>query len=113
MRLRLMSAEELADDPRPGLCVELSPSPYRPENGRIDVPRTLRISPTDVVRLRQETDLVLGEMRVQVLRAQLAWKQSLGRWYEEGRAAVESSPPERELLTRVLEGLRRNNLAPD
>lgn len=112
MQLRLMSPEELADDPRPDLCVELAPAPHRPEDGRIDVPRPLRISPADVIRLRMETELVLGEIRVQVLRAELGWRQHLGRWYEEGRAAVESRTPEAELLARVLEGLRRDELAP-
>ncbi|WP_228449684.1 hypothetical protein [Streptomyces alkaliterrae] len=67
---------------------------------------SLRLTPSDLVRLRTEADLALDEIRAEVLRAEATWCQVIGRWFEEGRAAVDSFTPDVALLTRVLEGLR-------
>ncbi|MGW6235402.1 hypothetical protein ACWGBX_13255 [Streptomyces sp. NPDC055037] len=64
------------------------------------------------MRLRMEAELVLGEIRVEVMRAEIAWEKALGGWYEEGRAAVESRQPDAALLVRVLECLRKKDLVP-
>ncbi|MFE7460595.1 hypothetical protein ACPEIF_11665 [Streptomyces sp. NPDC012600] len=54
----------------------------------------------------------MGEIRAEVVRAELAQQAALGRWYEEGRAAVESREPDVALLARVLDGLRKQTPAP-
>uniref|UniRef100_A0AAU2JKY2 Uncharacterized protein n=1 Tax=Streptomyces sp. NBC_00049 TaxID=2903617 RepID=A0AAU2JKY2_9ACTN len=102
-----MDESELAGDP--ARCVELTVPEWREDTITVS---TLRLTPADVVRLRLESDLVMSEIRGEVMRAELAWKQQLGRWYDEGRAAVESREPDVALLARVLEGLRRAALVP-
>ncbi|MFJ8842425.1 hypothetical protein ACIRFF_05920 [Streptomyces cyaneofuscatus] len=112
--LRLLSVDELADDPQPEACIEVGFGPMRP-SGNPDVivlPEHLRITPTDLARLRMETELAMGEIRAEVMQAEFAWQTSLDRWYEEGRAAVESRDPDVALLARVLEGLRRKDPTP-
>jgi hypothetical protein len=101
VRLRLLDEKELADDP--ARCVELTVPECR-DSGIIA--SRLRLTPTDVVRLCMETDLMMGEIRAEVLKAETVWKRQLGRWYEEGRAAVEAREPNVALLGRILEGLR-------
>ncbi|GAB2329199.1 hypothetical protein [Streptomyces aidingensis] len=101
LTLRLLPEEELDGDP--AQCVELA-VPRR--GGDTITVTSLRLTPSDLVRLRTEADLALGEIRAEVLRAEATWRQLLGRWFEEGRAAVDSLTPDVALLTRVLEGLR-------
>jgi hypothetical protein len=105
--LRLMVSEAPAGDPHPDACVELvfGPAP----DGAV-VPEPLRITPADLLRLHVETGLVLGEIRAEARRAENAWEQQLGRWYGDGRLAVEARAPDVSLLQRVLAGLR--NLDP-
>ncbi|MFC8699620.1 MULTISPECIES: hypothetical protein [Streptomyces] len=54
----------------------------------------------------------MSEIRAEVMQAEITWQKALGHWYEEGRAAVESREPDVALLARVLEGLRKKDLAP-
>ncbi len=68
--------------------------------------RTLRLTPADLVRLRMETDGALADIRTEVRRAEAAWRELLGAWHAEGRAAIEASAPDMALLTRVLDALR-------
>jgi hypothetical protein len=75
------------------------------------IPEPLRITPADLVRLHLESGLLLGEVRAEMLRAEAAWQRQLGRWYEEARQAVEARTPDETLLRRVLDGLRRPDLA--
>lgn len=112
--LRLLPEEELAADVRREACVEVSFGHVRPagDPDLLTIPSPLRITPADLVRLRLEAELVLGEMRTEVMRAEIAWREQLGRWYEEGRQAVETREPDIGLLARVLEGLRNKRLAP-
>ncbi|MEV5953781.1 hypothetical protein AB0M11_08390 [Streptomyces sp. NPDC051987] len=114
--LRLMRADELVDDPSPDACVEvtLSPSAPRPagDPDAVAFAEPLRITPADLLRLHMESNLALGEIRAEARRADIAWQRHLGRWYEEGRAAVEAGEPEVTLLRRVLDGLRRQVLTP-
>ncbi|MFI5800868.1 hypothetical protein [Streptomyces sp. NPDC051677] len=70
------------------------------------VPEPVRITPADLVRLRVESGLVLGEIRAEVQRAESAWRQHLIRWYRDGRLAAEARAPDISLLQRVLDGLR-------
>jgi hypothetical protein len=107
--VRFMSAEELTISPRPDTCVEVAFGPMRPANdpNTVVCPEPLRITPADLVRLHAETDLALGQLRVEMLRAEIAWKQQLGHWYEEGRQAVETRLPEVALLQRVLDALKK------
>jgi hypothetical protein len=109
LTLRLMDAEELDGDRHPERCVELA-VPRRTE-GAITV-RTLRLTPADLVRLRVEADAALAEIRTAAMQAEAAWTQTLDRWHEDGRAAVASRTPDVGLLQRVLEALRRPELAP-
>ncbi|MEV7432279.1 hypothetical protein [Streptomyces griseoviridis] len=109
-----MGAHELVADPNPDACVDITLGPLQ-SAGACDPPKfaePLRITPADLLRLRMESDLALGEMRAEVVRADYAWQRHLGRWYAEGREAVEAGEPEAVLLTRVLEGLRRQVLVP-
>lgn len=112
--LRLMRADELADDPSPDACVEVTLGPLIPtdECNSAMFAEPLRITPADLLRLHMESDLALGEIRAEAVRADVAWQRHLGRWYEEGRVAVADSEPEVTLLRRVLDGLRRQVLAP-
>jgi hypothetical protein len=112
--LRLMSAEELAGDPKPDTCIEVSFGPVRPVNepDLILLPTPYRITPADLVHLSIEAEVTLGDIRAEVMRAEIAWKRALGEWYAEGRRAAESRGPDVALLARVLEGLRNYTLAP-
>jgi hypothetical protein len=103
LTLRLLPEDELADVADPERCVELAVP--RSTEDRITV-RTLRLTPADLVRLRTETELALADIRNEVMRAEAAWRQRLGKWHAEGRAAVEANEPDTALLSRVLEGLR-------
>ncbi|MFD8724313.1 hypothetical protein ACFV2H_41740 [Streptomyces sp. NPDC059629] len=109
-----MRADELADDPSPDACVEVTLGSLIPtdEFDSAVFAEPLRITPADLLRLHIESDLALGEIRAEAVRADIAWQRHLGRWYDEGRAAVEASEPEVTLLRRVLDGLRRQVLAP-
>lgn len=106
--LRLLPSEELVGDPFPDACVELAFGPARPsdEAGAVVVPEPVRITPTDLVWLSVELGLALGEIRAEVQRAEIAWRQQLSRWYGDGRLAVEAREPDIILLQRVLNGLR-------
>jgi hypothetical protein len=112
--LRIMCADELAGDPSPDACVELAFGPVRPpgEPGVVMFPEPLRLTPADLLRLHMESHLTLGEIRVEVVQAEISWRQHLGRWHEEGRVAVASREPDTALLVRVLEGLRKQVLVP-
>ncbi|MGW3122189.1 hypothetical protein ACWDBW_34520 [Streptomyces sp. NPDC001107] len=103
LTLRLLPEGELAGVADPQRCVELSVP--RRTKGTVTV-RTLRLTPADLVRLRTETDLALADIRTEVMRAEAAWRELLGEWHAEGRAAVEANEPEAALLSRVLQGLR-------
>ncbi|MCX5421902.1 hypothetical protein OHA48_20475 [Streptomyces sp. NBC_00114] len=103
LTLRLLPEDELAGVADPERCVELT-VPRRTE-GTFAV-RTLRLTPADLVRLRTETDLALADIRTEVVCAEAAWHQRLGKWHADGRAAVEAGEPDTTLLSRVLEGLR-------
>jgi hypothetical protein len=103
LTLRLLPEDELAGVADPERCVELA-VPRRTE-GRFAV-RTLRLTPADLARLRTETDLALADIRTEVVRAEAAWHQRLGKWHADGRAAVEAGEPDTALLSRVLERLR-------
>ncbi|MGW0945049.1 hypothetical protein ACWD4O_21205 [Streptomyces sp. NPDC002623] len=106
--LRLLTSEELVGDPFPDACVELSFGPARPsdEVGAVVVPEPVRITSPDLVRLRVESGLALSEIRAEVQRAEIAWRQQLSRWYGDVRLAVEARAPDISLLQRVLGGLR-------
>lgn len=106
--LRLLPSEELVGDPFPDACVQLAFGPTRPsdEAGVVAVPESVRITPADLVRLRVESGLALGEIRAEMQRAEIAWRQQLSRWYGDGRLAVEARAPDISLLQRVLDGLR-------
>ncbi|MFJ9886029.1 hypothetical protein ACIQRW_09215 [Streptomyces sp. NPDC091287] len=105
--------EELADDPRPEECVEVAFGPMRPSKNPdlFVIPEPLRITPADLARLRVETELAMGEIRAEVLHAELAWRMALGRWYVKGKAAVDSREPDVALLARILDGLRKQDVA--
>lgn len=107
--VRLISFEELTISPHPDACVEVAFGPMRPANDpdTIVYPKPLRMTPVDLVRLYAEADIALGELRVEVLRAETAWKQQIGHWYQEGRQAVETRFPEVALLQRVLDALKK------
>ncbi|MCX4489454.1 hypothetical protein OG890_36800 [Streptomyces anulatus] len=111
--LRLLSLEELSDDPRPEACVEVAFGPMRPSMTPelFVIPEPLRITPADLARLRVETELAMGEIRAEVVQAELAWQMALGRWYAEGKAAVESREPDVAVLARILDGLRKQAVA--
>ncbi|MGW7300682.1 hypothetical protein [Streptomyces sp. NPDC054829] len=106
--LRLLPSEELVGDPFPDACVQLAFGPTRPsdEAGAVAVPESVRITPADLVRLRVESGMALGEIRAEIQRAEIAWRQQLSRWYDGGRLAVEARAPDISLLQRVLDGLR-------
>ncbi|WP_328353455.1 hypothetical protein OG800_11170 [Streptomyces sp. NBC_00445] len=109
-----MPTDELVDDPSPEACVELILlGPIRSTSDRetATFAEPLRITPADLLRLHVEAALVLGEVRAEATRAEIEFRRRLGHWYEDGRVAVESREPEVALLTRVLEGLRRQVLA--
>ncbi|MFJ9589454.1 hypothetical protein [Streptomyces acidicola] len=111
MRLRLLSEEELDGDP--AHCVELELPPQRTEGGvLLRTPGPIRITPTDVVRLGIEVEQALVAIHVEATRADRAWREALGSWHGEGRAAIEASSPDVSLLVRVLEALRRDAFAP-
>jgi hypothetical protein len=103
LTLRLLPEGELVGVADPERCVELA-VPRRTES-TITL-RALRLTPADLVQLRTETDLALADIRTEVMRAEAAWRELLGEWHAEGRAAVEASEPDVALLSRVLEGLR-------
>jgi hypothetical protein len=107
-------ADELVDDPSPEACVELALSPLHEPGGSDAVicAEPLRMTPADLLRLHMESELVLREIRAEATRAQIALQRHVGRWYEDGRIAVESRDPDVTLLQRVLEGLRRQVLVP-
>lgn len=114
MSLRLMQAEELVNDPSSEACVELTLDPLGSMSD-LDAAifaEPLRMTPADLVRLHLESSLTLDAIRAEAIRAEIAWQRGLRRWYEDGRVAVESREPEVALLVRVLEGLRRQVLAP-
>ncbi|WP_327255435.1 hypothetical protein [Streptomyces sp. NBC_01244] len=67
--------------------------------------RTLRIAPADLVRLRIEADLVLGLIRAEAMRAEIAWAKGLGR-------PSPTREPNVSLLARRFEALRRDALVP-
>ncbi|MFJ8489462.1 hypothetical protein ACIRBZ_14005 [Streptomyces sp. NPDC094038] len=106
--LRLLPAEELVGDACPDACVELAfnSSCLSDEADAVVVSEPVRITPADLVRLRVESGLVLGEIRAEVQRAESAWRQHLSRWYRDGRLAAEARAPDISLLQRVLDGLR-------
>ncbi|MFE7269958.1 hypothetical protein [Streptomyces sp. NPDC057623] len=106
--LRLLTSEELVSAPVSDACVELTFGPARPsdEAGAVAVPEPVRITPADLVRLRVESGLALGEIRAEMQRAEIAWREHLSRWYGDGRLAVEARAPDISLLQRVLDGLR-------
>ncbi|MDQ1018643.1 hypothetical protein [Streptomyces afghaniensis] len=106
--LRLLPSEELVGDPFPDACVQLAFDPTRPsdEVGAVAVPEAVRITPADLVRLRVESGLALGEIRAEMQRAEIAWRQQRSRWYRDGRLAAEARAPDISLLQRVLDGLR-------
>ncbi|MEU9050240.1 hypothetical protein AB0D37_07515 [Streptomyces sp. NPDC048384] len=106
--LRLLTSEELVSDPFSDACVELAFGPARPsdEADMGVVPKPVRITPTDLVRLCVESGLALGEIRAEVQCAETAWRQQLSRWYGDDRLAVEARAPDISLLQRVLDGLR-------
>ncbi|MEV6593094.1 hypothetical protein [Streptomyces acidicola] len=111
MRLRLLSEEELDGDP--ARCVELELPPQRTEGGELlCAAGPIRISPTDVVRLGIEVEQALAAIHVVAMRADRAWREALGSWHAEGRAAIEASSPDVPLLVRVLEALRGDDSAP-
>ncbi|MGG7569251.1 hypothetical protein [Streptomyces sirii] len=103
-----MGAEELADDPRPDACVELTfvPPSSSGRGGAATMPEPVRMTPAELLRLHIESAVRLGEIRVEAMRAEAAWRQHLDDWHEEGRAAVQSRDADVALLVRVLEGLR-------
>lgn len=103
LTLRLLPEDELAGVLDPERCVELA-VPRRTE-GRITV-RTLRLTPADLVRLRTEADLVLADIRTEVMRAEAAWRERLAEWHAAGQAAVEATELDTALISLVLEGLR-------
>ncbi|NEC90938.1 hypothetical protein [Streptomyces sp. SID12501] len=98
-----MSAEELADDPRPDLCLEISPTPRQSGD---DVTQ-LRLTPLDLVRLQMEADQALAEIRAAATEAEAVWWRSVAAWHAEGRAAVAARDPDVDLLRRLLVALRR------
>ncbi|WP_351222488.1 hypothetical protein [Streptomyces sp. NPDC002133] len=106
--------DELSDDPCPEACVEVSFGPVRPPDDPdiVMLAEPLRITPADLARLRIEAELAMGEIRAEVMEAEIAWKRALGDWYGQGRAAVELREPDVALLVRVLEGLRKKDLVP-
>jgi hypothetical protein len=106
--LRLLSSEELVGDPFPDACVQLAFGPTRPSDqaDAVVVPDPVRLTPADLVRLRVESGLALGEIRAEMQRAEIAWRQQLSRWYRDGRLAAEARAPDISLLQRVLDGLR-------
>ncbi len=106
--LRLLPSEELVGDPFPDACVQLAFGPTHPadEVGAVAVPESVRITPADLVRLRVESGIALGEIRAEMQRAEIAWRRQLGCWYGDGRLAVEARAPDISLLQRVLDGLR-------
>lgn len=109
MGLRLIAAEELDGKSIPEACVEVFFGPVRPADDpdAIYFPAPFRITPTELVRLWVEAECALGEVRAEVMRAEIAWKKALGQWYMEGRHAVESQEPGSALLAGVLEALRK------
>lgn len=108
LTLRLMDEAELTGDAHPEQCVELAVP--RLTTNTITI-RTLRLAPADLVRLRTEADLVLSDIRTEVMRAEAAWRQLLGEWHADGRrATLESRETDVRLLARVLEALRRDDL---
>lgn len=115
MSLRLVHADELVNDPSPEVCVELVLNLLHGVGGSDAVicADPMRMTPADLLRLRMESDRALEGIRAEVTRAEIAWQRHVGRWYEEGRIAVDSGDPDTSLLQRVLEGLRRQVLVPD
>ncbi|MFF3512767.1 hypothetical protein [Streptomyces sp. NPDC002573] len=103
LTLRLLPEEELVGVADPEPCVELAVP--RCIEGSMTI-RTLRLTPADLVRLRTETDLALADIRTEVMRAETAWRELLGEWHAEGRAAAEASELDMAVLWRVLEDLR-------
>ena len=112
--VRLLRGDELTAAPCPEACIEVTFDPVRParDADMVLAPAPLRITPTDLVRLRVEAELVLGEVRAEVMGAEIEWRRRLGLWYEEGRQAVDAQEPDAALLVRVLEALRKKDLAP-
>ncbi|MET8946625.1 hypothetical protein ABZX30_24430 [Streptomyces sp. NPDC004542] len=109
-----MPADELLDDPSPEACVEiniLGPMCSTGGSETAAFAEPLRITPADLVRLHMEAALVLGDIRTEATRSEIEYQRRLDHWFEDGRVAVESREPEIALLTRVLEGLRRQVLA--
>lgn len=114
MFLRLVPADELVDDPSPEACVELiilGPMCSTSDDETATFVEPLRVTPADLLRLRMEAALVLGEIRAEATRADIEYQRRLDRWFEDGRVAVGSGEPEIALLALVLEGLRRQPLA--
>ncbi|MFE3220226.1 hypothetical protein [Streptomyces antimycoticus] len=109
--LRLIAADELDGNSRPDACVEVFFGPMRPADDpdAIHIPPPFRITPTELVHLWAEAECALGEVRAEVMRAEIAWKKALGEWYMEGRHAVESREPGSALLAGVLEALRKHS----
>lgn len=110
--LRLLPVEELLGDPLPGACIEMSFGPVHTAGSpdRALVLQPLRITPADLVRLRVEAELALGDIRAEVMKSEIAWRRALGAWHEEGRATAEGHGPSAALLVRVLEGLRKRQI---
>ena len=110
--LRLLCREELVGDPCPEACVEVAFEAMGPFSAPETVmfPEPVRITPAALARLRIESERTLGDIRAEVVRAEIAWKRRLGCFHREGRRAVEARVPDTALLERVLDGLR--NLDP-
>ncbi|WP_254403881.1 hypothetical protein [Streptomyces anulatus] len=53
----------------------------------------------------------MGEVRAEVMQTELAWRIALGRWYVEGKAAVDSREPDIAFLARILDGLLKQDAA--
>lgn len=72
LTLRLLPEDDLAGVADPERCVELAVP--RRTAGTFAV-RTLRLTPTDLVRLRTETDLAPADIRTEAMRAEAAWRR--------------------------------------
>ncbi|MDF3291917.1 hypothetical protein [Streptomyces silvisoli] len=109
MRLRLLAEDESTGAANPAACVEISFDLVHRDDA-VFFPKPWRITPADLIRLVVEIDLTLGEIRAEVMRAEVTLKRALGDWYAEGGAAIASMPPNDALLARVLHGLSKDDL---
>jgi hypothetical protein len=49
---------------------------------------------------------VRGEIRAEMQRAEIAWRQQFSGWYDDGRLAVGARASDSSLLQQILDGLR-------